>query len=230
MSDPPRPSGLLTWGTTAAVILGGAVALYAVRGALLPRIDALPDLAGRKAPALPPPVDEPPAAPEPEPEEPAGPQFTYEQIETMLATLPARVLELIAEGREDLASKEFADIDSEDEVKASRSRRFFQNWGRTWGNRLGQLEKETPPWEECRIHAALEPACAMLVRVYDLLRELPSVTSIEDGMTILESGEKVVQDFLSPPEEEEGEEGVEEGGSEEGGSQDGGSEDGGVEG
>lgn len=208
MSDPSRPSGLLSWGTTAVVILAGALALYAVSGNLLPWIEALPDLAGEPPPP-PPPVAAPvETAPEPEPEEPAGPQLTYEEIETLLAPLPARVLELIAEGREDMKAKEYADIDSEDELNAGRSRRFFQNWGRTWVNRLGQLEKATPPWEECRIHAALEPTCAMLARVYDLLRELPSVTSIEDGTTILDSGQKVVEDFLNPPEEVEDEEAV----------------------
>jgi hypothetical protein len=206
MADPSRPPGLLTWGTTAAVIAAGALALYLVRGALLPRLEMLPDLAGRAAPEPPPPVETPVAAPEPEPEEPPPPRLTYEQIETMLAPLPGRVLELIAEGREDLKAKEYRDMDSEDEVVASRSRRFFQTWGRTWLNRLGQLEKATPPWEDCRIHAALEPTCALLVRVYDLLRELPSVTATEDGTAILDSGEQVVEEFLNPPPpEEEGE-------------------------
>lgn len=218
MADSDRSPALLTWGMTAAVVVAGALALYAVRDALLPRLAFIPDL-GNLNPPEPPPVVETPVEPEPEPEpeEPAGPQWTYEQIEAMLAPLPARVLELVAEGREDLESNEFKDLGSEDANLASRSRRFFQNWGRTWLNRLGQLEKDTPPWEECRLHAALEPACALLFEVYDLLREVPLVTSIEDGTTILASGEQMVEDFLNPPEaEEEGEDGDGEGEDEDG--------------
>ncbi len=201
MKDPSDSGQLLGWGVTAAVILAGGLALYLARPALAPRLAALPDLASRPAPEEPPPVAEAPVeAAEPEEEEPSGPQLTYEQIEEMLAPLPARVLELIAEGREELL--DFSGISSSDEAVAGRSRRFFRNWARTWNNRIAALEKNTPPREECEIHAALEPTCDMLAEAYAVLRTLPAVTEIEQGTEILDQGQQIVEDFLNPPEEE----------------------------
>lgn len=200
MANPARPPSLLAWGATVALILVGGLALYLARSALEPRLDALPDLAGPAA-AEEPPVAAAPAPAEDEPEEePSGPQLTYEQIEEMLAPLPARVLELVAQGREELP--DFRDISSTDEAAASRSHRFFRTWAATWNNRIAALEKDTPPGAECEIHAALEPTCAMLAEAYAVLRTLPEITEIDQGTEILDRGGQIVEDFLNPPEEE----------------------------
>ena len=204
MTSPPSSARLLAWGASAAVIVAGGLALYLASGALEPWLAALPD------PGAPPPEPvieaTPPPEPEPEPEEPPGPKLTYEEIEAMLETLPARVLELVAAGRRELP--EYREMESSDEAQASRGQRFFRNWGTTWSNRVGALEKETPPREECAVHAALEPACALLAEVYELLRTIPAVSRIEEGQQVLDEAQKRVEDFLNPPpEEEEGETG-----------------------
>ncbi len=193
---------LVAWAATAAVIFAGGLALYLARGALAPRLASLPDFGSREVPIEDVPVEDvAPAFAEPTAEEPSGPRLTYEEIEAALAPLPARVLELIADGRRELP--EYRAMSSRDETKAARGRRFFQTWGRTWSNRLAVLENDTPPLTECEVHAALEPACGMLAEAYGILRIVPGATKVADAQERLDQAQLVVETFLNPPEEEE---------------------------
>ena len=205
MAEPTSSNRLFIWLSIPAVMLLGAVAFLLARPALAPRLEAFPDLAKLTAPPPPPVVEEAPveATPEPEPEEPQRVPLTYEQIETMLAPLPEQVLTLIEDGRQEIRDKQYKSLGSSDRAQASRSQRFFQIWGRTWNNRLDRLVEVTPPMEDCRIHAALEPACVLLEDVYGLLREVPGIATVKDGRTIIDSAQQLVEDFLNPPEVEE---------------------------
>ena len=197
------------WLGSLTVILVVALGLYLARGALLPRLDALPDLKPPpvEAPPPPPPVEAAPVAVEPEPE-----PLTFTEMETMLAPLPRDVLDLVAAAREEL--QDFGDLGAADKVKAERAQRFFLNWIRTWFNRLDQLEARTPPYEDCQIHAALEPGCAMLTRAYKTLRAVAASENLEVANARLDRAAEMVDLYLNPPPPEE-EDGEEEGGDEE---------------
>lgn len=195
------------WLGSLAVILVVASALYLARGSLVPRLEALPDLAPPPPEAPPPPPPPPEAAPvavEPEPE-----PLTFAEMEAMLEPLPSDVLGLVASAREEL--QDFGDLGVEDKVKAERAQRFFLIWIRTWFNRLDQLQERTPPFEECRVHAALEPGCAMLERAYKTLRAVAASENLEVATARLDRVEEMVDLYLNPPPppEEEGGEGTE---------------------
>jgi len=189
---------------TVALIVVSGFALYLTRGALAPVIERVTPVVARgseqeTAAAEPEPVAEPPAPVEEAEEEPSGPKLTYEEIETMLVPLPERLLALIGEGRSELP--EFSALSSSDDFQARRIRSQWQNWGRIWRNRVGVVEGEMPPVEECRIHAGLEPTCAMLREAAGILRELPSAERIDEAREHLDRATAVIEDYLQALEE-----------------------------
>ncbi|MCP4658812.1 MAG: hypothetical protein GY856_25655 [bacterium] len=193
---------------TVALIGVSGFALYLTRATLAPVLDRVAPVLARAAeeePVAEP--EEPEAIAEPTQEEPSGPQLTYEEIETMLIPLPERLSALIGEGRSELP--EFSELSSSDEFQARRIRSRWQNWGRIWGNRVGVVEGEMPPAEECRIHASLEPTCTMLEEAVEILRALPSAERIDEAREHLDRAAAVIEDFLRAAEEAAAEEAAE---------------------
>ncbi len=206
----PTPGGVLTppgglsrpaaWGISAAVVLIGAVILFAARGPLSDGLGTDSKVTTAQAETD---LDEALAvAPKPTPKvvEPKAPAWSLVQVGDAVHGAIPKLQALIEEGRGEIPN--FKAMDSKKKGKAERAKRQWGAWGQIWKNRVGVVEATLPPPEACVVHAAMGPACRAIREATQTLASVPDEPNLDTARERFEATEQILELLLNPPEPE----------------------------
>ena len=189
------------WALSAGAILGGALTLYTARSAIGPALDRWVPKIERPAEVVAPAQPEAAAVPESEPEEPAGPEWTYFDVEAAIQPLPESAESLTSAGRGEMS--QFADLGTDDEIRALVIGNRWRLWGRVWRNRVEQIRRPLPPAEACDLHAALEATCRAVRQSLELLDRVPAAGNTREAEALFDEAAGLLEALRQQPEEAE---------------------------